>query len=419
MTRPKTSSQASDPSSEADLLTAEALLDAMGQRPLSFLRPEDLQAQAGLDESGLKALIRRHRHLDVPAFLDRHRVEIRRRSLRGETLGPTSGDLGWDCKAAADDACLRHLGMTPQDYAAMKGRRQFHMALPASFRRESVLTYLGRDPQSLYEQVEGNTFRFALDSREGPITVEATLGDGSVHGRLRGNGDDPDAIYIAHERLRRYLALAIDPAPFEARATDDTLHRRLIGDRQGLSIPQTPTLFDGLIWVIAGQQVSLPVAFSLRRRLGLLCATPVEGRLTEPPLFVPPKAEAVAALDVETLRKHSWSQRKSEYLTDLARDIAGGQLDLDALRSGSAVRLESTLVARRGLGPWSVNYLMMRCFGLADCVPVGDAGLKRGLLHFYDLEQRPSPTSTLELMQPFAPFRSLATFQLWARDAKG
>ena len=68
----------------------------------------------------------------------------------------------------------------------------------------------------------------------------------------------------------------------------------------------------------------------------------------------------------------------------------------------------------RGLGPWSVNYLMMRALGLADCVPIGDAALTRNLKRFYDLEKRPGAEDTRSLMEPFAPHRSLATFHFWA-----
>ena len=56
---------------------------------------------------------------------------------------------------------------------------------------------------------------------------------------------------------------------------------------------------------------------------------------------------------------------------------------------------------------------MMRCFGFEDCLPVGDAGLVRGLERFFGLPARPDANATRELMHPFAPYRSWATFHLW------
>ena len=70
-------------------------------------------------------------------------------------------------------------------------------------------------------------------------------------------------------------------------------------------------------------------------------------------------------------------------------------------------------MALRGLGPWSVNYIMMRALGFADCVPYGDTGVTSGLQSFLALETRPDVDATRSLMSVFAPYRSLATSHLW------
>jgi AraC family transcriptional regulator of adaptative response / DNA-3-methyladenine glycosylase II len=75
--------------------------------------------------------------------------------------------------------------------------------------------------------------------------------------------------------------------------------------------------------------------------------------------------------------------------------------------------VERTLLAIRGLGPWSVNYLMMRALGFADCVPLGDTGVTSGLQSLLKLEERPDIDATRRLMAMFSPYRSLATAHLW------
>ena len=77
------------------------------------------------------------------------------------------------------------------------------------------------------------------------------------------------------------------------------------------------------------------------------------------------------------------------------------------------MRAERRLRAVRGLGVWSTQYILMRALERADCVPVGDSGLKAGLQRFFELAERPTPERTQALMEPFAPHRSLATFHLW------
>jgi len=79
----------------------------------------------------------------------------------------------------------------------------------------------------------------------------------------------------------------------------------------------------------------------------------------------------------------------------------------------SATRAERTLLEIRGLGPWSVNYLMMRALGFPDCVPLGDTGVTSGLQAALKLDERPDVDATRRLMSVFSPYRSLATAHLW------
>src|SRR5688500_3849788 len=126
----------------------------------------------------------------------------------------------------------------------------------------------------------------------------------------------------------------------------------------------------------------------------------------------PPPA-AVAGLDYEDLTRRRFSRRKAEYLVDTARLLLDGELPLPGAGGELATRAAERLLAVRGLGPWSVQYLLMRGGGFADCVPVGDAGLTAALQRFFALPARPGPEETERLMEPFAPNRSLATYHLW------
>ena len=56
------------------------------------------------------------------------------------------------------------------------------------------------------------------------------------------------------------------------------------------------------------------------------------------------------------------------------------------------------LLGVRGLGPWSVHYLMMRSFALADCLPAGDVALQRNLQRFYALDPRFGSEEELEAL---------------------
>ena len=183
---------------------------------------------------------------------------------------------------------------------------------------------------------------------------------------------------------------------------------RLVAGRPGLRLSQVPTVFDGLLWSIIGQQINFPFACLLRRRLIERAGTPLANGL-----YAPPLPAALAALEPADLRALQFSRQKADYVIAAARLAVEGKLDLAALRTMSATRAERTLLAIHGLGPWSVNYLMMRALGCADCVPLGDTGVTSGLQALLKLDPRPDIDATRRLMTVFSPYRSLATAHLW------
>jgi 3-methyladenine DNA glycosylase/8-oxoguanine DNA glycosylase len=204
------------------------------------------------------------------------------------------------------------------------------------------------------------------------------------------------------------LGLAWDPAPFERRLRERPELERLVEGRRGLRVPLTPTVWECVVWAVVGQQVNLAFAYALRRDLALLA-----GEDTGNGLRAHPTADAVAALDYGDLAALRFSRRKAEYVVDAARAVVAGELPLESLPARTATTAERVLRGVRGFGPWSARYVLMRGCGFADCVPVGDAGLVVALQRFFDLPERPGVAETEAAMEPFAPFRTLATHHLW------
>jgi 3-methyladenine DNA glycosylase/8-oxoguanine DNA glycosylase len=208
--------------------------------------------------------------------------------------------------------------------------------------------------------------------------------------------------------IDRMLGLHCNPGPFERSVASDPRYAPLIEGRRGLRIPMTPTVFEGIVWAIVGQQVNLAFAYKLRRVVTELAGTPVAGGL-----IAHPDAAAVAMLDYDDLTRRQFSRRKAEYLIDTARLIASGALDVEAMPDSPADAVYERLLALRGFGAWTTNYVMMRSCGFLDCVPYGDSGLASGRRTFFRLDRRPTLDETEALMKPFRPYRSLATFHLW------
>jgi AraC family transcriptional regulator of adaptative response / DNA-3-methyladenine glycosylase II len=222
--------------------------------------------------------------------------------------------------------------------------------------------------------------------------------------RKRAASDMPDV----HRMALRLLGLTADVRGFEAFSRREPVLAPLVAKRRGLHLPLTATTFEGLAWAIIGQQINLAFAFGLRRDMLELAGERIGD------LIAHPTAERLAALDVGTLRRRRFSRAKAEYLIDTAAAVAAGALDPEALGEGSAVAAERTLTQLRGIGTWTARYVLMRGVGFADAAPVGDVALAAALEHALGAERRPMTVEVDGLMHRFSPYRSLATFHLWA-----
>lgn len=388
----------------------EAAVAALRAAPGDFAGVGALAARAGCGVTKLGELARAHFHATPRVLVTRARVDHARRALLA-TRRPVLSvglDAGFESASAFHDNFRAATGLAPADYRAMARTGGFALRLPQGYPLDHLLRAIGRDPDGRTERLSGKRLLRALRLDGGPALLAVDFEGGTARARVEAQRALlPLELGEAHEALLRLLGLTLDPAPFERRARGDQDLSRLIAGRRGLRIPQTPNVFEGLTWAIVGQQVNLSFAFTCRNRLIDLAGEPA-GELR-----AHPSPEAVARLDYADLTALQFSRRKAEYVIDTARAVAAGELDLEGLFQTSATRAARTLLAVRGLGPWSASYVLMRSLGFADCVPVGDAGLVRALQEFHGLAARPGPKETLALMERYAPHRSLATFHLW------
>jgi AraC family transcriptional regulator of adaptative response / DNA-3-methyladenine glycosylase II len=398
-----------------DLDLVEEVARRMRHAPAAFADLDAVVRVAGVGASKLHALFRTHYHTTPAAYLQRQRVAAACRALleSERRILDVALDAGFDSSSAFHANFRSATGLTPGDYRRLVSKREFVLELPRGYRSAEILRILGRDPESACERVRGNHVAKAILVRGVPVVLHVELGPGSARCRVEPGGAlEVGGMADAHAAAVRLLGLRTDPTPFERRLARLDGLGKLVRGRRGLRIPLTASVFEALVWVVVGQQVNLPFASTLRRRVVELC-----GREAPDGLRCHPDPADVAGLEYGDLVPLQFSRRKAEYLVDLARTIASGNLDVEVLPEQPATRVAKRLGAVRGLGPWSVQYVLMRGCGFEDCVPAGDSGLAASLERFFDLDHRPDARETVALLEPFAPHRSLATFHLWMKLA--
>jgi AraC family transcriptional regulator of adaptative response / DNA-3-methyladenine glycosylase II len=366
------------------LADVESLVGEMRANPAAFPNVRAVVRRSGFGATRLFELFRQHYHATPADVLVRARLAHAKELLASTSRGllEIAHAVGFESASVFHEQFRRLNGLTPGAYRDLAGADSFAIALPPGYPLGYLRRALGRDPRSITERLDGNRYTAGVQTADGPALLRFTLAPGSV------------AVTVSSGRAREAHRIAVGLLGLEqeAEAFSRLAHRlgfaRLVARREGLRVSQTPSLFDGLLWSIIGQQINFSFACLLKRRLTERGGAPLaEG------LYAPTLPAAVAALEPADLLPLQFSRQKADYLIAMARLVADGRLDLDALRSMSATRAERTLLAVRGLGPWSVNYVLMRSLGFADCVPLGDTGVTSGLQALLNLncsvERRP------------------------------
>ncbi|MNJ35231.1 DNA-3-methyladenine glycosylase [compost metagenome] len=106
--------------------------------------------------------------------------------------------------------------------------------------------------------------------------------------------------------------------------------------------------------------------------------------------------------------------KKCEYLIGAAQLIADGTLTKEILlEAGSAGRAEEILVSIRGIGPWTANYVLMRCLRIPSAFPIDDVGLHNAIKKLTGSERKPTKREIRKLSAAWTDWEAYATFYLW------
>jgi DNA-3-methyladenine glycosylase II len=209
------------------------------------------------------------------------------------------------------------------------------------------------------------------------------------------------------EQIAKWLVWSeLDVRPFYELAAGHPTMGPVVSSLNGLKPLRPATLFEMAIIAITEQQLSLAAAFHIRARL----VSRFGARSGK--LWRFPSAERLAAASVRELSSCGLSRRKAEYVKGLAERVRQGVLDFDTLKEQSDDRIRQQLLAARGFGEWSVEYMLARGFGRADALPSSDMGLRRVVGHYFGRGRRLSPAQLERALAPFKPFRSVAAYYL-------
>jgi DNA-3-methyladenine glycosylase II len=157
---------------------------------------------------------------------------------------------------------------------------------------------------------------------------------------------------------------------------------------------------------IVGQQISIKAADSVWARVLGAC-----GEMSPP---------ALKRRRATTLRRCGLSERKVEYLRDLAAQFAEGRVDPAHLARMSDEDVIARLTDIRGIGRWTAEMFLIFNLQRPDILPLDDLGLLKAVGRHYLAGRAPAylmkgegRQQVVELAGRWIPYRSVATWYLW------
>lgn len=276
------------------------------------------------------------------------------------------------------------------------------LAVRTPFAGGALLDFLAARTIPGVEQVSGRDYARTLRLPHGPGVVSVRLDDLAEVGSTAFVSasyllSDLRDTAAAVERTRRLLDADCDPVAVLEAFAGEPLLGPLSRRTPGLRVPGHVDGDEVAVRAVLGQQVTVAAARTAATRLTVDLGEPIPqpvGELTR--LF--PTAGVLAALDPASL---PMPRGRATALTTLCAALADGSLVLD--RGADRASVRAGLLAIKGIGPWTADYIALRALADPDVFLATDAGTRQALARL----------GAASAAEEWRPWRSYAQVLLW------
>jgi 3-methyladenine DNA glycosylase/8-oxoguanine DNA glycosylase len=161
--------------------------------------------------------------------------------------------------------------------------------------------------------------------------------------------------------------------------------------------------FQALVQSVAHQQLNGTAANTILKRVRALY-----------PRRKFPTPDDVLATPDEKLRGAGLSRAKVASIKDIAAKTIEGVVPPErTIAKLPDAEILERLTAIRGVGPWTVEMLLIFKLGRLDVLPATDFGVRKGFAVVFRRDDLPKPAELLEHGERWRPYRSIASWYLW------
>jgi AraC family transcriptional regulator of adaptative response / DNA-3-methyladenine glycosylase II len=226
--------------------------------------------------------------------------------------------------------------------------------------------------------------------------------------RLTLRGIDTTSIFPVVQRCREIFDLDAPMQEISTILSRDPILKPRLRQHTGIRVPGAWDGFELTVRAVLGQQVSVKAATTMAGRIA---------RTYGDPVATVPGCEELTHLfpGPERLQRARFNNvgltgSRAETLRRVSKAIVSGALSFDSAQEFAAIR--ESLLAIRGIGEWTAQYVAMRALKNPDAFPAADLGLLRAFDRPGRTRMRPATLE--EISQGWRPWRAYAAILLWS-----
>ena len=280
--------------------------------------------------------------------------------------------------------------------------------------------YSREQPFKTEEYAEGSYIRLLdLGDKAALANVRSvgTVDQPELSVELTGdNLTDVDADRAA-QQVTWLLGCDQDLRPFYDAVSGDSVLADVVNDFYGYHNTRTASVYEALVQAVLGQQIATNVSRIIRSLL--VENYGVRATIMGREWYAFPRAESLAVAEVDDLRQLKLSFRKAEYIQGIARAALDAGDNLDGMHDLEDAEVVKHLVAMRGVGQWTAQWVLVRALARPDGFPVGDLALRKTVSGLYFDGVEIDDGQLLAFSERWSPWRSYATSYLFAALRSG
>jgi len=382
---------------------------------------EQLADRLGVTSRHLRRLFTKHLGASPLAVAHTQRLHFAKRLIDQTKLPMNHVAIaaGYGSTRRFNDTFRKTYGRSPRDLRRSSEEvfdRNTALSVRLPYRKpfdwSAMLDFLAGRATPGVEQVSGGAYlrTVLVDDQPGVIEFRHDERDTSI--RVLLHGIPTSGMFQVVQQVREMLDVDAPISDITDLLGADTQLRGLLRKNPGVRVPGAWSGFELTVRAILGQQVSVKAATTLAGRIALRYGQPVTipaslsdpvSELTLTHLFPTPEKLARARLNDLGL-----VTSRAETIRRVAAAVVRGDVDFGQFDDPDTFCQK--LMAIRGIGAWTAEYVAMRALKHPDAFPTADLGLLKAT----GCDGRNGAAMLKQRAESWRPWRAYAALLLWS-----